>query len=92
MNDRLPFQVTFRGSDPYEARIHTALRLLPRGYSKLVFLRMLRRLIPQNASVAEIRMRLEEVVAAPTFDFDGACREPDTEPPKQGQARDSLAL
>jgi hypothetical protein len=74
--ERLQFQLTFRGDDDYESRLHQALRLLPRGYAKLVFLRVMRRTVPEDATVEQMRRLMESVVTAPAMDVRAATGPP----------------
>lgn len=65
--DRLLFQVVLRRDDPYEAQLHQALKLLPRGYARVMFMRFFRGVIPPGTPLREMRERLEDlVVTAPS--------------------------
>ena len=76
-NDRLLFQLTFHKHIPYEERLHTALKMLPRGYAKQVFLRVLSGIVPADATVTQMRAQFEKLVVAPlNLNFGASTEDP----------------
>ena len=66
-SERLPLQLVFRGDDPFEARLHAALKALPRGYSEQIVVGALRAIFETNMSADHMRSRMEDAVTSPSL-------------------------